>query len=946
MIGASTPSTLHWQDSDVAMADATKGERDIPVPRNFDDLLPPKEDINPSNYIENEPSVATDTQIQNLPQHRIQRVLFTLCDTLQTVFNVIGLSQQYPQRLSYEPDKFIPSILLAKSSPMTADVHNTQGPNPLAGVSEPPHLFPNMSIYCLMTWMNSGSYQKSQTEVMHLVKDVIQADNFNPKDLDEFSVRKCVRALDNNGSQETAIIFPDDWVKTDVNLNIPTKSKNDQGILFSIKGFHYWPLVEVIHSTFSDIQASAFHIFPFKRLWKDPLDDHEKHVFDELYTSDSWLAAQDDLQRQPKEPGCSLEHVIASLMFFLDATHLTNFGMAKAWPLYLYFGNLSKDMQDRLANLRTYSLAGVAVACNFIYTYGSTVDSLRVQTALGEGSWLLTMNAFAEKLGPLGFDAFRMLVVDFMHEWGDSLVASLNYRFHQIPSFSHGVICKFADNTSGMKRLAARDFEDILQCAMPVFEGLFPGEHDAIIQLLLYNFAHWHALAKLWMHSKMSLLALDETFKRLSRQLRKFHDFMCIAFTTMELPKERAACLSNPDAGSGSRKAKKFNLSTYKFHAMGDYVRSIQLFGTTDSFTTQIGELVHRALKAFYPLTSKLNMLAQLAKHEHRRRVLRHVAETGGLHASKHSPINLPAGFRGHHYIPKLSYNNLLYIFQFLQQHDDDPAIAAFIPKLKDHLLYRLQRLDVSYCDHSFTDDEQNSVIIPDNKIYSIQTMQVHYTTYDLQREHDTINPHTHADIMVLSGKMKPQHPYWYARVLGIYHMDVWLSTEGSMIKHQIEALYVRWLAPLIDHQSGIDCTQLPKVAFVEESDHDAFGFLDPAQAIQSAHLIPAFASGRGTSSLHHGRSFAHQGGELDDWEAYFVGIFADRDIFMRYTHCGIGHPKDWERNVQHFQGHNEKSIGDEDESEDKGGDDNDNEDNEGEEEEEEEEEDANYWSF
>jgi hypothetical protein len=352
------------------MADATEGERDIPgmhllnfiysciahglkwpvnipsrrilVPRNFDNLLPPEEDINPSNYIENEPSVATDTQIQNLPQRRIQRVLLTLRDTLQTVFNAIGLSRQYPWRPSYEPDKFVPSILLAKSSPMTADVHDTQGPNPLAGVSEPPHPFPNMSIYRLMTWMNSGSYQKSQTEVMRLVKDVIQADDFNPKDLDEFSVRKCVHALDNDGSQETAIIFPDDWVETDVNLNIPTKSKNDQGISFSVKGFHYRPLVEVIHSAFSDIQASAFHLFPFKRLWKDPLDDHEERVFDELYTSDSWLAAQDDLQRQPKEPGCSLERVIAGLMFFSDATHLANFGTAKPWPLYLYFGNLSK----------------------------------------------------------------------------------------------------------------------------------------------------------------------------------------------------------------------------------------------------------------------------------------------------------------------------------------------------------------------------------------------------------------------------------------------------------------------------------------------------------------------------------------------------------------------------------------------------------------------------
>jgi hypothetical protein len=36
---------------------------------------------------------------------------------------------------------------------------------------------------------------------------------------------------------------------------------------------------------------------------------------------------------------------------------------------------------------------------------------------------------------------------------------------------------------------------------------------------------------------------------------------------------------------------------------------------------------------------------------------------------------------------------------------------------------------------------------------------------------------------------------------------------------------------------------------FVDESDPDAFGFLDPGQVVWGAHLIPTFASGRGTSS-------------------------------------------------------------------------------------------------
>jgi hypothetical protein len=82
-------------------------------------------------------------------------------------------------------------------------------------------------------------------------------------------------------------------------------------------------------------------------------------------------------------------------------------------------------------------------------------------------------------------------------------------------------------------------------------------------------------------------------------------------------------------------------------------------------------------------------------------------------------------------------------IFRFLRDHDDDPAVAVrdaflrvylahdkmqgFIPKLKDYILYRLRNLDVTYCDHAFTNEERNSVIILDNRLYSVQTMQVCY---------------------------------------------------------------------------------------------------------------------------------------------------------------------------------------------------------------------------
>lgn len=115
-----------------------------------------------------------------------------------------------------------------------------------------------------------------------------------------------------------------------------------------------------------------------------------------------------------------------------------------------------------------------------------------------------------------------------------------------------------------------------------MFEGLFPDGHDMIVQSLLYRFAQWHALAKLRIHTELSLSFLEETFMILSRQLRKFRDFTCAAFETVELPKEKAARqqrftqrATGPNdgpSGSGGLRVKKFNLSTYKFHSMGDYV--------------------------------------------------------------------------------------------------------------------------------------------------------------------------------------------------------------------------------------------------------------------------------------------------------------------------------------------------------------------------------------
>ena len=68
------------------------------------------------------------------------------------------------------------------------------------------------------------------------------------------------------------------------------------------------------------------------------------------------------------------------------------------------------------------------------------------------------------------------------------------------------------------------------------------------------------------------------------------------------------------------------------------------------------------------------------------------------------------------------------------------------------------------------------------------KTLCVNYTTYNVQRAQDSLNPCTHADLIVLSQEDEDNsdnHPYWYARLLSIFHIDMRhmgpLSTDPSI---------------------------------------------------------------------------------------------------------------------------------------------------------------------
>lgn len=91
-------------------------------------------------------------------------------------------------------------------------------------------------------------------------------------------------------------------------------------------------------------------------------------------------------------------------------------------------------------------------------------------------------------------------------------------------------------------------------------------------------------------------------------------------------------------------------------------------------------------------------------------------------------------------------------------------AWQDFARKLKNHLLARLLNQEYDGDEHQFSDEDRNTVRIIDNCVYSAKVLHVNYTTYDVRRNQDSMNPRTHCDIMVLSHETDEHaHPYWYA---------------------------------------------------------------------------------------------------------------------------------------------------------------------------------------
>lgn len=81
------------------------------------------------------------------------------------------------------------------------------------------------------------------------------------------------------------------------------------------------------------------------------------------------LAADAEIRAAPCHPGDAdnIEYTVAPLMMWSDSTHLTNFGTASLWPIYMFFGWLSKYARGKPSAFAAHHLAYIPSVRKLFY---------------------------------------------------------------------------------------------------------------------------------------------------------------------------------------------------------------------------------------------------------------------------------------------------------------------------------------------------------------------------------------------------------------------------------------------------------------------------------------------------------------------------------------------------------------------------------------------------
>jgi hypothetical protein len=194
------------------------------------------------------------------------------------------------------------------------------------------------------------------------------------------------------------------------------------------------------------------------------------------------------------------------------------------------------------------------------------------------------------------------------------------------------------------------------------------------------------------------------------------------------------------------------------------------------------------------------------------------------------------------------------------------------IPKLKQHLLPRiLGRLGYSSAEAVKKCDWMNVAFL-EGRIFSHKLMKIHYTTYDIRPEKDVIHletPQCHVMLLDPDNGGELEHPYRYARVIGIFHANVSYVGQlpdgtSSYASHQIDFCWAHWYT----WHKALDEFALERASPHPLNSPVALGFFDPIQILRAVHLIPQFSLKRMDKV---GPVKSRWDSKYEIWNTYFI---------------------------------------------------------------------------
>ncbi|KAJ3574501.1 hypothetical protein NP233_g1725 [Leucocoprinus birnbaumii] len=360
--------------------------------------------------------------------------------------------------------------------------------------------FMNPTTYRLMKWFYTST-TKSLSDLYKLVRHVLVAPDFNSKDLKGFSAEQEGKSVDmETGMQETnsgVFTKKNFWKVSSVELKIPFEESNTREAKIRHRPSPFMTFItavwNVIEAAFQDPAAASFHYVPHKLFCQKTPDAPPERLFSELYNSDAFLEEwhaklqQNQSKYERLKPSNFAAHHIAyiserefihaiwTLLLDEDLRHAYEHGIPVDCAdgvrhlLFPRFFTYSADYSEK-ALLATIRVLGgcpcprCKIKKDQIGGLGTDADAAIHEDTRSDNK---ACRKLVDKARKIIFNKAKGVASSFVENLLKPLslvpTRNLNKRYRLTPTFGQSTIRRFSEDASSMKKLAGRDFEDLLQ---------------------------------------------------------------------------------------------------------------------------------------------------------------------------------------------------------------------------------------------------------------------------------------------------------------------------------------------------------------------------------------------------------------------------------------------------------------------------------------------------